>query len=197
MSQRTSLPLVSIEEDPFILAILAAPEDDAPRLIYSDWLEERGDPRGEYLRVDCQLATLPQDDPRFDGLVTRLRDLYAWIDPQWLRAVARSHIERCGFHLKFRCPKQWDRLQLTGDASVRLCSACRKNVYYCRSLEEAREHVEYGRCVAVDPKLARSEGDLDPAEELSIAGMWIGEGDGDWEPGRRRERERPWWRFWA
>ena len=38
------------DETPFIEAILASPEDKAPRLIYADWLEERGDPRGESSR---------------------------------------------------------------------------------------------------------------------------------------------------
>jgi uncharacterized protein (TIGR02996 family) len=203
MSQRRSLPLVSSEEDPFILAILAAPEDEAPRLIYADWLEERGDPRGEYLRLDCRLAGLPQDDQRFDGMVTSLRELSAWIDQQWLRAVARSNIEKCGFRFRFRCPKQWDRLQLTEESSVRFCSACLKNVYYCGGLEEARDHVGNGHCVALDPNVARSAGDLDPDEELSVDGMIVGDFDATWEPEpresdpERRNKSRPWWRFWA
>src|SRR5262249_7610438 len=32
--------------------------------VYADWLEERGDPRGEFIRVQCQLARLQQDNPR-------------------------------------------------------------------------------------------------------------------------------------
>lgn len=30
----------------FLRAIIDDPDDDGPRLIYADWLEERGDPRG-------------------------------------------------------------------------------------------------------------------------------------------------------
>ena len=30
-------------------AVLAAPDDDAPRMVYADWLIERGDPRGELI----------------------------------------------------------------------------------------------------------------------------------------------------
>ena len=45
-------------------AIRASPDDDAPRLVYADWLEEHGDqPRAEFIRVQCALARLPQDDP--------------------------------------------------------------------------------------------------------------------------------------
>jgi uncharacterized protein (TIGR02996 family) len=30
-----------------LAAVLASPDDDAPRLVYADWLHERDDPRGE------------------------------------------------------------------------------------------------------------------------------------------------------
>ena len=33
-------------EDAFLADIRDHPDDDTPRLIYADWLEERGDPRG-------------------------------------------------------------------------------------------------------------------------------------------------------
>jgi uncharacterized protein (TIGR02996 family) len=35
----------------FHAAVLAAPEDDFPRLIYADWLDEQGDPRGQFIRL--------------------------------------------------------------------------------------------------------------------------------------------------
>src|SRR5690242_12437796 len=35
----------------FLHALLDRPEDDAPRLVYADWLEEHGDPRGEFIRL--------------------------------------------------------------------------------------------------------------------------------------------------
>src|SRR5205085_6371168 len=40
----------SAEEVAFWTAMLAAPEDDLPRLVYADWLDERGDPAGGILR---------------------------------------------------------------------------------------------------------------------------------------------------
>src|SRR2546422_761256 len=43
---------------PFLRAICAHPDDDGPRLVYADWLDERGDPRGEFIRVQCGLAKL-------------------------------------------------------------------------------------------------------------------------------------------
>jgi uncharacterized protein (TIGR02996 family) len=38
--------------------IIAAPDDDAPRLVYADWLLAREDPRGELITVQCELARL-------------------------------------------------------------------------------------------------------------------------------------------
>jgi uncharacterized protein (TIGR02996 family) len=43
----------------FMQAILADPEADGPRLIFADRLEEEGDPLGEFVRVQCELARLP------------------------------------------------------------------------------------------------------------------------------------------
>src|SRR5262245_60193175 len=36
--------------------VVAAPDDDAPRLVYADWLTERGNPRGELIVVQCKIA---------------------------------------------------------------------------------------------------------------------------------------------
>ena len=44
------------EEAAFLNAIFANPDDDAPRLIYADWLEERDDPKGEFIRLQCKHA---------------------------------------------------------------------------------------------------------------------------------------------
>lgn len=39
-----------------LAAIRAQPEDDAPRLVYADWLLERGDARGELITLQCRAA---------------------------------------------------------------------------------------------------------------------------------------------
>lgn len=44
-------------EADFLAAIIANPDDDAPRLIFADWLAENGqDDRAEFIRVQCKLA---------------------------------------------------------------------------------------------------------------------------------------------
>ena len=49
-------------EAAFLAAILADPDDDAPRLIYSDWLDQQGrGERAEFIRVQCTLAEMGDD----------------------------------------------------------------------------------------------------------------------------------------
>jgi uncharacterized protein (TIGR02996 family) len=215
MISKLSLPIISDKEDPFIRAILAAPEDESPRLIYSDWLDEQDDPRAEYLRIDCALAKMSQDDPRFDELVVRYRELHFQVDRTWRTAVARAGIEACRPRFELRCPKRWDKLQLTGAEGIRYCSACRKEVFYCDSLVEARHQAENGHCVAIDPGVPRSIGDLD-RDPIEAGEMMMGLFDSDpditeeeardqlgmrsLESDKKPDepaRQRPWWRFWA
>jgi uncharacterized protein (TIGR02996 family) len=46
------------EEAAFIRAAHANPKDSAPRLVYADWLDERGDPRGALIRLEERLREL-------------------------------------------------------------------------------------------------------------------------------------------
>jgi uncharacterized protein (TIGR02996 family) len=45
------------DEDALLAAIAAHPEEDTPRLMYADWLDEHGQPlRAEFIRVQIELA---------------------------------------------------------------------------------------------------------------------------------------------
>jgi uncharacterized protein (TIGR02996 family) len=46
-----------MNDDAFLGHILDDPADEARRLVYADYLEERGDPRADWLRLDVRLAT--------------------------------------------------------------------------------------------------------------------------------------------
>ena len=53
-------------EDDLVAAIRAAPDDDAPRMVYADWLQARGDPLGEWIALSLGLGLdgLPFGSPR-------------------------------------------------------------------------------------------------------------------------------------
>ena len=102
---RSRLPEEPFREPPaeqagFLQAILDDPADQDVRLIFADWLDERDDPRGEFIRLQCQLADLPADDPRTRRLRQRERELLADHEPTWagsLPWVASQWEYRRGF----------------------------------------------------------------------------------------------------
>jgi uncharacterized protein (TIGR02996 family) len=54
----------SASDDEFLAAIYAAPDDDAPRLVYADLLTERGDPRGELIVLQTLASPTPAQSKR-------------------------------------------------------------------------------------------------------------------------------------
>jgi uncharacterized protein (TIGR02996 family) len=52
-------------QEALLAAILAAPDDDLPRLAYADWLEEHGElKRSSFIRLQLDLARWPRWEPR-------------------------------------------------------------------------------------------------------------------------------------
>lgn len=80
----------------FLAEIKADPDADAPRLIFADWLEERGDPLGEFIRLQCLQPRL-LSRPQRCAVATRCDDLQRRFGHRWIGFnVPRS------FHLRFR-----------------------------------------------------------------------------------------------
>ena len=155
------------EEEGFLRAIEENPEDDATRLVFADWLEERGDWRAEFVRLDVRLRALTDADDDYRHMEERWRLLRYGLNPLWQVLFDRSPVERCGDPLfKFRCPKRWGNLQRTPLLTVRFCESCWQKVYYCRTIDEAREHAACGHCVAVNTRVERTPGDLKDGDDL-------------------------------
>ena len=70
--------------EPFLRMIAAKPYDDEPRLIYADWLEERGESQGEFIRIQCELARLPDGSPLREALEASERELLKVHAEEWL-----------------------------------------------------------------------------------------------------------------
>jgi uncharacterized protein (TIGR02996 family) len=88
-------------EEGFLEAIRETPDDDAPRLVYADWLDDHGQAdRAEFIRVQCELAHLPRTSDRYWELEDRSDALLqvqkqAWSGP--LPGLANQWTFRRGF----------------------------------------------------------------------------------------------------
>jgi uncharacterized protein (TIGR02996 family) len=64
------------DEQALFQTILEHPDDDAPRLVYADWLEEHGDAeRAEFIRVQIEAAHWEHGDPKRTKLEVRAAQL--------------------------------------------------------------------------------------------------------------------------
>src|SRR5262245_15136360 len=85
---------VDEEDAAFLAAVLSDPDDTATRLVYADWLEERGDLRGEFLRVLVQIdrPAAPAPAVKAPRAYDRLRELQGLLDPGWVCSVSRCRL---------------------------------------------------------------------------------------------------------
>lgn len=88
------------DEQTFLDEIVANPDDDTPRLIYADWLEEQGNARGEFIRVQCELATLRKTQTRYRELRAREKELWLHHGAEWVKGFPYS-LRRCVFRRGF------------------------------------------------------------------------------------------------
>jgi uncharacterized protein (TIGR02996 family) len=154
-----------LDEQAFLQALLDRPDDDTTRLVYADWLLDQDDPVSKqqslFLRLECELATLPDDSPDRAALDRRLLEIAQNLPIAWTAAVSKRPLENCPITFRFRCPKRWEQLATTEEGlTVRHCAECDKHVYYCDSIGEAQAHAWRGRCIALDARVARSPNDL-------------------------------------
>ena len=70
--------------DALLRQVIEHPDWDGPRLIYADWLGERYDPRGEFIRLQCAFAQLPAGDERRNELQERSDELLKVHQDEWV-----------------------------------------------------------------------------------------------------------------
>lgn len=76
-----------LDQDKWVSAICDAPDDDAPRLDYSKWLTQRGVRYGEFIRLQCEIAGLAIENPRYRELDHQLLGLLNAHEQEWLGAL--------------------------------------------------------------------------------------------------------------
>jgi uncharacterized protein (TIGR02996 family) len=140
-----------MDEEAFIAAILAEPRNDTIRLVYADWLEDRGDIRSEWLRITTQLQELLWNDPpkemrsnvqRIKSITTlqrRFRELRAIIPEKWALRIQQGGIEHCNMVGWVSCPSNWLKLQESEEPTQRICRECQRWVRFCWSSSEVHE----------------------------------------------------------
>ena len=87
-----------------LAAVLAAPDDDAPRLVYADWLDENGEPeRAEFIRLGCEISRIwEQKTERLANLLSESGTLLLKHGETWsLKELVRP----CG--LKVGGQRRW------------------------------------------------------------------------------------------
>lgn len=141
-----------MEETAFVAAILAAPHDDAPRLVFADWLNERNDPRGEWLRITIRLQQLLWNNAPAENaakqswvretakLQDRLRELNEVVSKAWALRIQRGFIEQCNIPDAV-CPRDWLMLTESEQPNRRRCSSCSRLVRYCQSVGEVHQAI--------------------------------------------------------
>ncbi len=91
------------DRDALLAAIIAHPDDDTPRLMYADWLDEHApdatpspaagpSARAEYIRVQCRLAQHPFDYPDYPELLEREQDLADWLKAHTPEKESRPNV---------------------------------------------------------------------------------------------------------
>src|SRR5262245_29377146 len=85
--ERSTKEALMADDTRFLQAILAAPDDDDLRLVYADWLEDRGDVRGEYLRLQVSLHSVSIEEFKKTATRARMLELVPLVPLAWLGAV--------------------------------------------------------------------------------------------------------------
>src|SRR5215468_10986107 len=80
-------------DEAFQRTLAEAPNDDPTRLVYADWLEERGDVRASYLRAEVTLAAA-SGGPEEAQFQARFLETAVGLPPEWLVAVSRPALGR-------------------------------------------------------------------------------------------------------
>jgi len=78
-----------MKEQKLLEEVIANPDDDEPRLLYADWLEERGDPRAQFIRVQCEQHNTSPTAARWFELEGRQLRLLQQHGHKWRRALPK------------------------------------------------------------------------------------------------------------
>ncbi|MBY0460563.1 MAG: TIGR02996 domain-containing protein, partial [Gemmataceae bacterium] len=81
----------STDEQAFLDAVLASPDDDTPRLVFADWLDERAEgddtARAALIRAQCRMEHLSPHSKERKELARQVKSLLAEHEDTWVKPV--------------------------------------------------------------------------------------------------------------
>jgi uncharacterized protein (TIGR02996 family) len=89
----------------FLRAIAAMPEEDTPRLVYADYLDELNDAsataRAEFIRLQVHRARLSHTDPTRESLQQRIDQILGDWDSAWQKEMPKGFKALAGYRRGF------------------------------------------------------------------------------------------------
>jgi uncharacterized protein (TIGR02996 family) len=85
--------------------LIDQPDSDETRMVYADWLMDRGDPRGEFIAIQCELPNLADEDPRLPELERRQNELLYKHAHRWRLSLEQRQRFEGGFVQAIACPR--------------------------------------------------------------------------------------------
>lgn len=173
----------------FLREIKEHPDDDTPRLILADWLQDQGEPRGEFVFLQVHRRRLAEDDPQRAEFQQRERQLlrryvFDWLGPLADRASAWT-FQRGLLRLEMRGDRLLRPADLVGEPAFGWVEELSLHDVRAEQLEGLAGSPALGQVVGLDlsenrigddglERLLESP-DLDRLWTLSLAGARIGQ----------------------
>lgn len=136
-----------MEERDLWRAVMDHPDEDAPRLVYADWLLDRGDPRGEFIVLQCRLEALADHDPARAAIARRADELLEAHHSEW-------YPDAGGAALAYRRGFPWAATADIADDPLALLERVPLQELTLTS-RSTRDRLVLAHRIACDPRLAR------------------------------------------
>src|SRR5262245_64498143 len=73
------------EREQLLTAICTHPEENTPRLVFADWLQENGEPdRAAFIRAQVRFASVPRHTPEWSAQHKAIRQKWSKHIERWL-----------------------------------------------------------------------------------------------------------------
>lgn len=169
-------------DEEFLAAILESPDDDMPRLIYADWLEEQGESEhAEFIRNQIELAAGTASASRQQYLSTRESELLKRYAAEWLPSAVRPYQELLSWSRGFPVQAELARVNtMRGTVVWALAklptlthltftngSADREWQHYLKRFPNLKSLVF--RSTVIDPDVIRAVAQLEDLQALEIS----------------------------